>query len=114
MRFLGAGHHVNQIAACVAYGAFEKWFGAPAPGEADPDSLFRKGVTGDWLEFFCDRTGLSDRSVGQLAAQDRLPGLTAFLSAGWQSARAAATGDALMPCKYSFFILTRGARPTEQ
>ena len=24
------------------------------PREADPDSFFRKGVTGDWLEFFSD------------------------------------------------------------
>ena len=54
VRFLGAGHDVNQIAACVAHGALEKWSGGRAPGEADPDSFFRKGVTGDWLEFFSD------------------------------------------------------------
>ena len=30
-RLLGAGHDVNQIAACVAHGAFETWSGRRAP-----------------------------------------------------------------------------------
>ena len=55
LEFLGVDASDGAIAGCREAGAFERLSGGRKWGEEDPESLFRKGVSGDWKNHFDDQ-----------------------------------------------------------
>jgi hypothetical protein len=68
LRFLGAGAGDEAVRRCVEAASFEKLSGGRRPGEEDPASPVRKGVTGDWRGAFTE----GDRRVYKEEAGDLL------------------------------------------
>ena len=54
--FLGADSERAKTEACVAAAAFSKLSGGRSPGEEDTSSFYRKGVAGDWRNYFDAKT----------------------------------------------------------
>jgi hypothetical protein len=77
--FLGAGAGEEAVRRCVELASFEKVSGGRQPGEEDPASLVRKGVSGDWREAF----GGQDRRVFKEEAGDLLVELGYEKDHGW-------------------------------
>lgn len=75
--FLGAGE--EAVRRCVERASFETVSGGRRPGEEDPTSLVRKGVSGDWREAFTAR----DRGVFKEEAGDLLVELGYEKDHGW-------------------------------
>lgn len=55
-RVLGVSDAPDLVATAVAAGQFERLSGGRQPGEADPGSLFRRGVPGDWRGVLSEAT----------------------------------------------------------
>jgi sulfotransferase family protein len=68
LRFLGAGAGEGSVRRCVEEASFEKVSGGRRPGEEDPTSMVRKGVSGDWRGAFTE----SDRRIFKEEAGDLL------------------------------------------
>lgn len=54
LAFLGVDSSRSVAQRCVDQNAFAKLSGGRVPGEADPDSFFRKGAVGDWRNYFSE------------------------------------------------------------
>jgi hypothetical protein len=54
LTLLGVDDSEEAVRACAEGGAFERLSGGRARGEADPTSLARRGVRGEWAERFRD------------------------------------------------------------
>lgn len=50
--FLGVDVSQSCIKTCIERNTFEKLSGGRNPGEEDPNSFFRKGIVGDWRNYF--------------------------------------------------------------
>lgn len=68
VRFLGADADGRIIEACVNQNTFEKSSGNRVRGEEDPSSFFRKGIAGDWKNYFTER----DKDIFKEEAGDLL------------------------------------------
>lgn len=68
VRFLGADADSRIIEACVNQNTFEKSSGNRVRGEEDPSSFFRKGIAGDWRNYFTER----DKQIFKEEAGDLL------------------------------------------
>ena len=65
--FLGVDASPEAIARCRESGSFQRLSGGRAPGEEDKQSHFRKGVAGDWKNYFDDKTlSIFNREAGHL------------------------------------------------
>jgi len=49
LTFLGVDASDASIRACSQAGSFELLSGGRKRGQVDPDSFFRKGIVGDWI-----------------------------------------------------------------
>lgn len=52
LQFLGADHSMTAVEHCRASSSFEQLSGGRRPGEENPLSFYRKGVVGDWKNYF--------------------------------------------------------------
>ena len=68
LSFLGAAADERSGGRCVGAASFERLSKGRSPGEEDPSSFFRKGVSGDWRNTFTEE----DRRVFEQAAGDLL------------------------------------------
>jgi hypothetical protein len=59
LEWLGVESHDDMVEHLVNIGKFERHAGGRSPGQADPTSEWRKGVSGDWASYFTAR----DRAV---------------------------------------------------
>ena len=67
LNFLDVDASPETIARCREHGSFRKLSGGRAPGEEDKQSHFRKGVAGDWKNYFDDKTlSIFNREAGHL------------------------------------------------
>jgi hypothetical protein len=66
--FLGVRTDDATVEACCAKGAFEQLSGGRSPGQENRNSLFRKGVAGEWRSHFSKKTNRTflDKSGGLL------------------------------------------------
>lgn len=55
IRFLGADSDEKLVEKIVEKNSFESRSGNRAPGIEDPKSFFRKGIAGDWKNYFTER-----------------------------------------------------------
>lgn len=53
--FLGANSEREIVEECVRQNSFERLAGSRRKGVEDPRSFFRKGITGDWQNYFTER-----------------------------------------------------------
>jgi|SRR5580658_588822 hypothetical protein len=56
LNFLGVSADLEILDLCLDAGAFETLSGGRRPGEEDRNSFFRKGVSGDWRNYFTAET----------------------------------------------------------
>lgn len=56
-RFLSADSSPETIAHCVEGSSFQKMSGGRKPGQAVHTAHVRKGVAGDWRNYFCQKDG---------------------------------------------------------
>ena len=56
LAFLGVEPNASAVRACCEAAAFERMSGGRPRGSEDPNSLFRKGVTGDWHNYLDPET----------------------------------------------------------
>lgn len=66
--FLGANSDSGTIEDCVNQTSFEKSSGNRPRGEEDPSSFYRKGIAGDWKNYFTER----DKQIFKEEAGDLL------------------------------------------
>lgn len=65
--FLGVDASPEAVALCRESGSFQRLSGGRAPGEEDKQSHFRKGVAGDWKNYFDDKNlSIFNREAGHL------------------------------------------------
>jgi hypothetical protein len=70
LSFLGTEGGRAAAEACVEAAAFAKLSGGRAPGEEDSASFYRKGVVGDWTNYFdADASAAFCRASGGLMAE---------------------------------------------
>ncbi len=53
--FLGADPDAKLVAEMVGNTSFERVSGDRTVGEEDPESFYRKGISGDWKNYFTGR-----------------------------------------------------------
>lgn len=68
LRFLGARSGDPVVEQCVRKASFENMSKGRSRGEEDPNSLLRKGVSGDWKNVFID----GDKEIFKEEAGDLL------------------------------------------
>ena len=68
LRFLGVESSNEVVRRCVEDASFERLSGGRQQGEADNLSFFRKGIAGDWRNFFTEK----DKQIYKEAAGDLL------------------------------------------
>ena len=76
---LGVEADEQTVHACVRAASFERKSGGRQPGEADPGSFVRKGVAGDWVNYFREE----DRAIFNRHGLDALVRLGYAPGAGW-------------------------------
>jgi hypothetical protein len=66
LSFLTVDDSVDTVRACIEEASFKKWSGREQGDEAK-DSFFRKGIAGDWPNYFDDKAlGLFQKETGDL------------------------------------------------
>jgi len=68
LRFLGVETSNEVVRQCVEAARFENFSGGRQRGEEDNSSFFRKGIAGDWRNFFTEK----DKQIYKEAAGDLL------------------------------------------
>lgn len=68
LKFLEVGAEDQTVRECVSSASFESWTNGRQRGQEDPSSFFRKGVAGDWRNFFTEK----DRDIFKEEAGDLL------------------------------------------
>lgn len=67
LRFLGLASDPATVAACVRLAAFDAVSGGRAEGDENRDSHFRKGIVGDWRNYFDEEAVAAfEREAGPL------------------------------------------------
>jgi Sulfotransferase family len=57
LRFLGVDTQESVVESCVSSASFEKLSRGRERGQEDPSSFYRKGVAGDWKNYFTEEDG---------------------------------------------------------